>query len=90
MIANIKRKRTLTIITFYIAPRVAKRALMISLRLSNFLITLRGLRALRALRALSAAKFDPTFKIVIMRSMVEMETTKASTLFHPESRYGYT
>lgn len=78
----------LTIITFCIAASVAKRALMINFRLSNFLITLRGLKALRALSALRAARFDPTSKRVIMRSKVEIKTTKASTLFHPESIYG--
>ena len=86
MMAKISRNRMLTIITFCIAASVAKRALMINLRLSNFLITLRGLKALRALRAFRAARFDPTSRRVMIRSTVDMNTTNASTLFHPESK----
>ena len=88
MIAKIRRNRLLTIITFYIAERVAKRALIISFKFSNLLITLRGLKALNALRAFKAARLDPTFKINNAKSRQEMKTTNASTLFHPESRYG--
>ena len=90
MMAKMRRKRTLTITTFCIAPSVWNRALMISFRLSNFLMTLRGLRALRALKAFRAARLEPTFISVIIKSRVEMNTTKASTLFHPESMYGLT
>lgn len=63
---------------------------MISFRLSNLLTTLKGLKALRALKAFKAAKFEPTFIRVMTRSRVEMKTTKASTLFQPESMYGFT
>jgi hypothetical protein len=88
MMENIRRSRVPTMSTFCIAPNVAKRALTMILRFSNLLITLRGLRARKALRALSAANCDPYPDIMRIKSRAEMLTTNASTLFHPESRYG--
>ena len=86
--AKIRRKSVLTIRTFCMAVKVANKAFMISFKFSNLLMTLKGLSALNALKALSAARFDPTFMIMKSKSKQEMKTTKASTLFHPESRYG--
>ena len=72
------------------APTVENNALTIIFRFSNLLITLKGLSALRALNAFNAANYEPLPMSIRMRSSVEMHTTKASTLFHPESRYGLT